>query len=353
MKIEQESLFLVFPETTIVEALEKMELNRKGILFVINDKKKLLGSVSNGDIRRWIVKNREIKAAVEFVMNQTPKIITDEECVKINKYKYMTKYNLEELPVVNSSGTLVDIIFKDSLNAKNNALSDVTVVIMAGGRGARLEPFTKILPKPLIPIGDVPIMERIIDSFREFGVKEFYATVNYRKNMIKSYFSEVQKKIDMYYVDETRPLGTAGSLSLIEEKFDKPFIVTNCDILLHADYEDIYKYHLKEGNELTIITALKNMVVPYGIIEPGENERVVSLEEKPKFSYYINTGVYILNPELIKEVPEDRIFHMTDLINNLLEQKRKVGMYSIREDAFLDMGEFDEMHRMEEKLNVK
>ena len=154
-------------------------------------------------------------------------------------------------------------------------------------------------------------------------------------------------------MEENQPLGTAGSLRLIEEKFTKPFIVTNCDILIDADYEDLYKYHVESGNELTIVTALKNIVVPYGVIHPSENGAVLSMEEKPRLSYFVNTGMYILNPQLMEEIPKDTFFHMTDLTDVLLTAGRKVGMYPISEESFLDMGEFEEMHRMEKKLNLK
>ena len=196
-------------------------------------------------------------------------------------------------------------------------------------------------------------MERILDRFRDFGVRKFYATVNYRKNMIKSYFSEGTADYDICYVEEDKPLGTAGSLGLIGERFDRPFIVTNCDILIHADYADIYKYHMEAENELTIVTALKNIVVPYGVVHSSENGMITAMEEKPKLSYFVNTGMYILSPKLLEEIPKDTFYHMTDLADKLLQEGRRVGMYPISEDSFLDMGEFEEMHRMEEKLNLK
>lgn len=148
-------------------------------------------------------------------------------------------------------------------------------------------------------------------------------------------------------------MGTAGGLRLIEESFEIPLIVTNCDILIHADYTDIYKYHKESGNELTIVTALKNIVVPYGVIRSSENGRIEAMEEKPKLSYFVNTGMYVLNPSLLEEIPKEQMFHMTDLADKLLKENRKVGMYPISEESFLDMGEFEEMHRMEEKLNLK
>lgn len=171
--------------------------------------------------------------------------------------------------------------------------------------------------------------------------------------MIKSYFSDNITDYQLHYVEEDKPLGTAGSLTLLEGNLHTPFIVTNCDILIHADYADIYRYHLETGNDLTIVTALKNIVVPYGVIHSSQNGKIHSMEEKPKLSYFVNTGMYILNEDLLHEIPADTFFHMTDLADKLLKEERKVGMYPISEESFLDMGEFEEMRRMEEKLNLK
>lgn len=355
MKTEQLALFLISPDSTVVEAMQRIDRNARGILFVTNEQQKLLGVVTDGDIRRWLIRTGELKAPVSGLMNTEPKRISRKEHAKA--HEVMVQHSITALPVVTTKGVVSDILFRDEQVAKKKKpqgiLKEVPVVIMAGGKGTRLYPYTKILPKPLIPIGDIPIMERIIGKFCEFGTTQFYATVNYRKNMIRSYFSEISKTYSLEYVEEDKPLGTAGSLQLIKEEFSQPFIVTNCDILIHADYEDIYRYHKEAGNELTIVTALKNIEVPYGVIHSSENGAVQYMEEKPKLSYFVNTGMYILNPALKKEIPEDTFFHMTDLADKLLAENRRVGMYPISEDSFLDMGEFEEMHRMEEKLNLK
>ena len=355
MKTEQLMLFLIYPHSTVVEAMQKIDVNAKGILFVVDDKRRLVGVITDGDIRRWLIKTGELQGTVEHIMNKNPKVIYRKDVAMAKDF--MVKQAITALPVVNAKGIVSDIVFRETIIESANdlaaSLSEVPVVIMAGGKGTRLYPYTKILPKPLIPIGDIPIMERIINKFRDYGAEKFFATVNYKKGMIKSYFAENQMDFTIDYVEEDKPLGTAGSLSLIKEQFEKPFIVTNCDILINADYDDIYKYHMESGNELTIVSALKNIVVPYGVIHSSENGTVASMEEKPKLSYFVNTGMYILNQELIKDIPDDTFFHMTDLTNKLLKEGRKVGMYPISEDSFLDMGEFEEMHRMEAKLNLK
>lgn len=355
MKTEQLLPFIISPDSTVVEAMQHIDCNARGILFVTDKQLKLLGVITDGDIRRWLIQTGELKAPISKFMNTEPKKIARKEHDKAREF--MIQHSITALPVVTSKGAVSDIIFRDEqiemTKKPHEFLKDVALVIMAGGKGTRLYPYTKILPKPLIPIGDVPIMERIIDKFRDVGVKDFYATVNYRKSMIKSYFNDQVADYNICYVEEDKPLGTAGSLKLLPEKFDKPFIVTNCDILIHADYNDIYKYHVESGNELTIVSALKNIVVPYGVIHSSENGTVESMEEKPKLSYFVNTGMYILNPNLVDDIPQDEFFHMTHLADKLMNEGRRVGMYPISEDSFLDMGEFEEMHRMEEKLNLK
>lgn len=355
MKTEQLMKFLISPENTVVEAMQKIDSNARGILFVVNGNRKLLGVVTDGDIRRWLIKTGNLQEKIEHLMNHTPMVICRKDIGSAQEL--MRKRVITALPVVNTRGALTDIVFREENpyieQIIHDELKDVPVIIMAGGKGTRLYPYTKILPKPLIPIGDIPIMERIINRFCNYGVHDFYATVNYRKSMIKSYFSDVASEYAISYIEEDKPLGTAGSLRLLKDKFISPIIVTNCDILIHADYADIYRYHQESGNELTVVSALKNIVVPYGVIHSSENGIVESLEEKPKLSYFVNTGMYVLNPELKEEIPRDTFYHMTDLMDKLLREKRKIGMYPISEESFLDMGEFEEMHRMEEKLNLK
>ncbi len=357
MKTEQLIPFLISAESSVVEAMQKIDSNAQGILFVKNDGRRLIGVITDGDIRRWLIRTGELQGSVRQIMNPSPKAIYQKEIGSAGEY--MRKHSLTALPVISTENIITDIIFRKgggertACTERKKALSGVPVVIMAGGKGTRLYPYTKILPKPLIPIGDIPIMERIINRFYDFGVTDFYVTVNYRKSMIRSYFSDLAADYTIRYVEEDKPLGTAGSLRLIREELWGPYIVTNCDILIHADYGDIYRYHRESGNELTIVTALKNIVVPYGVIHSRENGAIESMEEKPKLSYFVNTGMYILNPELRREIPPDTFFHMTDLTDLLLKQNRKVGMYPISEDSFLDMGEFEEMRRMEEKLNLK
>ena len=338
---------------TIVDAMEKIDINSSGILFINDANGRLVGALTDGDIRRWILKSGEITASVSFAMNRYPKFLKEQN--KADATFIMKNNDITALPIVDEDNKIVEICFLSDVEGVERIkgdLSDVPVVVMAGGKGTRLYPYTKILPKPLIPIGDTPIVERIIDYYTEFGISTFYMTVNYKKAMIRSYFDEIDRNYTIRYVEEDKPLGTGGSIKLIDDKFDSPIFVTNCDALILADYYDIYQYHVNSGNDITMVSALKNFQVPYGVIHTVENGVIEWMEEKPKLSYFINTGMYIINPDTISLIPDGVMFHMTHLVDKVMQNEGKVGTYPVSEDSFLDMGELSEMKRMEEKLNI-
>ena len=324
-----------------------------GLVFILDAAEQLIGCITDGDIRRWILKGGELNSSAENVMHKDPIFLTENE--KTNAKAVMIEKTITAIPIVDDDNKIVDIVLSrevSKIKGKKKSLEGVSVVIMAGGKGTRLYPYTKILPKPLIPIGDTPIVERIIDCYVEYGIDEYYMTVNYKKGMLRSYFNDLAPNYNVKFVEEDKPLGTGGSIKLIDDKFDKPLFVTNCDALIRADYVDIYDHHIKYGNDITMVSALKNITVPYGVVNSGENGELLSMEEKPTLSYFINTGMYIINPETIELIPDDTMFHMTHLVEKVMKQGGKVGTYPISEDSFLDMGEFEEMKRMEQKLNI-
>lgn len=355
MTKEQLKDFIGGESMTILEVMEKIDKNASGAFFIEDKDGRISGCITDGDIRRWILKAGDLKTSVCKVMNKSPKYIIEKENYKA--VQIMQQEIITALPIINDKHHIVDIVVLNKngiYSEKNNEqkLKTVPVVIMAGGKGTRLYPYTKILPKPLIPIGDTPIVERIIDYFVDYGVEKYYMTVNYKKGMIKSYFNDLKPDYKIEYIEESKALGTGGSIKLIKEKFDRPLFVINCDAIILANYDKVYEYHLKSGNTITMVSALKNITVPYGVIHSGDNGEILSMEEKPKLSYFVNTGMYIINPETIDLIPDDTVFHMTQLVNKVMKKGGKVGMYPVSEDSFLDMGEFGEMKRMEEKLNI-
>lgn len=353
MKKEEISKFKNKNYLTIVEAMKLMDENGRGILFIVDDNDILQGTLTDGDIRRWLISTGELNTGIQRLVNLKPRYLKEND--NRDRIAYMLKNRIKALPIVDDEGRIVDIVFNsyDILNDKppnKKVLKETSIIIMAGGRGTRLYPYTKILPKPLIPIGEIPILERIIERFYAAGAVNFYVTVNYRKEIIKSYFSETDKKYKIEYVEEEKPLGTGGSLRLIDKQFTSPIIITNCDTLIEADYGEILRLHRESENAMTIVSSLKNTVIPYGVIHMQEHGVIESMEEKPVLSHFINTGMYVMEPEYISLIPEGVAYHMTQLAQQMIDKKLKVGVYPISENSFLDMGEFEEMKKMEERL---
>lgn len=338
---------------SIRNAIKKLDITAKKVLLICEENR-LKAVVTDGDIRRWILRNGDLSDSIREIANYSPIYIIENE--KNKAKETMKKFSISCLPVVGIKGELKSIVFWDDLeiyDSDNKARLNIPVVIMAGGLGTRLYPYTKILPKPLIPIGDTPIVERIIDKFYKYGCSEFHLTINYKKAMIKSYFNELEVDYTINYVEEDKPLGTGGSLYLVKDKIKSAFFVSNCDILIDADYSQIYESHKKQGNKITIVCAVKNLTIPYGVIKLEENGSIANMVEKPEFSFLTNTGVYIIEPEVLDVIEDDKFIHLPDIAQKCMDIGMKVGVYPITERAWMDMGEIDQMQEMMERLGVK
>jgi NDP-sugar pyrophosphorylase family protein len=214
---------------------------------------------------------------------------------------------------------------------------------MAGGFGTRLKPLTNVLPKPLIPIGKKTMLEEIFDRFSFHGCNQFFVSVNYKAELIEYYIENQKLPFDINYFKEDKPMGTAGSMSLLKGKINDTFFVTNCDILVEQDYSEILAYHKTNKNEITIVAALKSFHIPYGTIETGDNGKLLLLTEKPDVTFKINSGMYILESHLIDEIPNDQFFHITDLIEKVKGRSGKVGVFPISEKSWKDVGSWSEI----------
>ena len=340
--------FVVSKTASVKQAMEKMDKNARKIIYVLQDGK-LVGSLSDGDVRRFILKDGSIQASVCDAMYSTPTYIFNNQID--SAHELMNKKHIESVPVLNEDFSIKSIIFK-SFELVHSEELRLPVVIMAGGKGTRLYPYTKILPKPLIPIGDTPIMERIINKFHEFGCSNFIVSVNYKKNMIRSYFNDIEHAYDMTYIEETKPLGTGGSLNLMKDLLKETFFVSNCDILVDADYADIELFHKGNKHSVTIVASIKNMQIPYGVLKLDEQGLLESTEEKPEFSYLINTGMYMIEPEILDLVPDDEFADLPTIIMAAKENGLKVGVYPVSENSWLDMGQIKEMEQMIDSLGV-
>lgn len=339
--------FLIDEECTMLEAMAHLDKVSKKVLFVVRNDQ-LVAAITDGDIRRWILKKGNLDAKVTEIANYNPKYLMEKE--KASAKKVMKKYSIEAVPILNEEKAIISIVLRNDEEIEPKRTLDVPVVIMAGGLGTRLYPYTKILPKPLIPIGEIPIAEHIINRFHKYGSEQFFLVVNHKKNMIKAYFNEIKKNYKVIYVDEEQPLGTGGGLSLLKGKINSTFILSNCDILIEEDYEKIYNYHIKENNLITMVCSLKNIKIPYGVIEISKTGEIEEMREKPELSFFINTGMYIVEPKVIEELETNKAVGFPDIVEKYKEAGEKIGVYPISENSWLDMGQLDGMEEMRRRV---
>lgn len=334
--------------TNLLAALKQMDEQHVKMLFVFENNH-FVSILTIGDIQRAIVKNVSLDSPVAAIVKRNKKYAYVGEPMETIREK-MLRLRAECMPVLDENGELADVIFwKDLFESDESQTREkinLPVVIMAGGKGTRLKPITNVIPKPLVPIGDKTILETILDQFEEIGCTKFYMSVNYKADMMKYYLGQLNHKYDIEFFQEEKPLGTIGSVSLLKGRITTPFFVSNCDSINEQDYRDVYDYHVENHNDLTIVTMVKSFKIPYGVIETGEDGLMVALSEKPELTYQVNTGVYILNPNCIEEIPEGQFFHITDLMEKIKGRGGRVGCFPVSEHAWKDMGEWPEYLKM-------
>ena len=332
----------------LLAALKQMDAQKVKMLFVFEDEH-FVSILTIGDIQRAIVNNIALETSIAQVVDCNKKFAHVGESMDTIREK-MLRLRAECMPVLDENGELVDVVFWRDLFEKEETdfrpKIDLPVVIMAGGKGTRLKPITNVIPKPLVPIGEKTILEVIMDQFESIGCQKFYMSVNYKSDMLRFYLDQLEHKYDIDFFEEEKPLGTIGSVALLKGTINTPFFVSNCDIVIDQDMRDVFDYHCQNHNDLTIVTAVKNFQIPYGVIETGENGLMTSLKEKPELTYMINTGVYILNPECMSEIPEGEFFHITQLMEKIKNRGGRVGCFPVSEHAWKDMGEWPEYLKM-------
>ena len=345
LKIENRS---ISSSESLLSALKLMDVMKVKVLFVF-ERESFISILTIGDIQRAIVNSIPLDTIVAKVVDRNKKFAYINEPMDLIREK-MLRLRAECMPVLDEHGELADVIFwRDLFEKEETDLRpkiDLPVVIMAGGKGTRLKPITNVIPKPLVPVGDKTILEVIMDQFEGIGCHRFYMSVNYKADMMKYYLGQLEHKYDIEFFQEEKPLGTIGSVSLLKNKINTPFFVSNCDSINEQDYRDVYDYHVENNNDLTIVTMIKSFKIPYGVIETGENGLMVSLSEKPELTYQVNTGVYILNPNCIEEIPENEFFHITHLMEKIKAHGGRVGCFPVSEHAWKDMGEWPEYLKM-------
>lgn len=342
--------YIISKNTKVLDAMKTIDKNEKGIVFICNSDDKLLGTLTDGDIRRFIIFGGNLSESVVNVMNNSPLFLYQTE--KQQAKHSLEKYKITSIPIVDREGHITEIVFSDDKAKSKLQEISLPVVIMAGGKGTRLKPYTNILPKPLIPIGDRTISEHIIKAFSYAGCKRFYMILNYKKNFIESYFKEAEEQFDISFIHEDVFRGTGGGLSLLEGVINETFFMTNCDIIIDEDYKKIVDFHKVNNNIATMVCAIKQQRLNYGTVDVQDG-CVVSINEKPVQNIITNTGLYILEPELLSMIPKEGEVLMTDFLQSLIDKGQKVGMYPVNEDQWFDMGELEELERMKKHLGVE
>ena len=338
--------FLGNKELTLSETMQKIDDNTFGILFIVDSNKHLIGCITDGDIRRYLLAGGKMDDYAVNAANMCPKIAKSEDDA-INLYH---KKNYVVVPIVDSDNRIVDLYNGEGKLYKKRVALNIPVVINAGGKGTRLDPYTRVLPKPLIPVGDLPIIELIMKEYQSYSCNEFHIIVNYKRNLMKAYFADNDNRYNITWYDEENPLGTGGGLTLLKGRFNDTFFFANCDALLTANYESMLKFHKENGNMITMICAYKNINIPYGVIDMGINGTIEKMKEKPLMSFLTNTGIYIVEPEVIDDMEDGVSVGFPDVVEFQRKKGRKVAVFPVSGNDWMDMGQLPELEKMRIKL---
>lgn len=329
---------LLPPTASIHDAIKTIESGSYLVALIVDENKKLIGLVTDGDIRRAILKGKSLDLPVTEVMNSSPKTVSNQASFETIIQQFQQTH-FRHLPIVDKNNRLQGIKLLDGLH--QTLKRDNWVVIMAGGLGSRLGKLTENCPKPLLKVGNKPILETIIEKFVEQGFQRFYISVNYKADMIEDYFKHGEKwGVEIKYIREKERLGTGGALSLLPENPNYPIIVMNGDLLTQVNFQLLLDFHNEHKGTATMCVREYDFQVPYGVVNIN-NDTITSVEEKPIHSFFVNAGIYILSPESLKHIPNHTYFNLPDLFENLVKLNQKTVAFPIRE-YWLDVGQVDD-----------
>lgn len=339
---------LIDSSSTIQDAIGTIDSSALQIGLVVDGADRLIGTVTDGDIRRSILRNEKMDAPISLAMNPKPHVasvgVSDESLLRDMKL-----YSIRQIPIVDENRKLVDLAFIDDLLAPAGE-KDNWVVLMAGGLGSRLRPLTNVTPKPLLPIGSKPLLETILENFIKQNFKRFYISVNYKSEMIRSYFGDGDKwGAQIRYLEEDEQLGTAGALRLIPDRGTHPFIVMNADLLTQVNFQHLLEYHSQNNVSATMCVRTYDFQVPFGVIHLEENG-IKKIDEKPLHYFLVNAGIYALNPDVIDLIPNGQHFDMTNLFELIIENNIPNTVFPIRE-YWLDVGRIDDLNKAKQEFD--
>lgn len=325
-------------QTSLREVIEVIERGELQIALVVDDYRRLLGTITDGDVRRALLRGRDLSALAREVM--TTDAITATPELSLNEDSWLLHKRLaRRIPIVGSEGTVVGLAVP-----QNELLAQAVpnqVVLMAGGLGTRLGKLTEHAPKPLLKVGSKPILETILESFIEQGFKHFHISVNYKAQMIEDYFGDGSSwGAEIHYLREAEPLGTAGALGLLETPPDAPLFVMNGDLLTKVNFRQMLEFHLVQRQKASVAVRRYDVQVPFGVVEM-KGSAITGIVEKPQLNYFVSAGIYLLDPDCLSLIPQNTLYNMPDLLQAMLARELRVGSFPVHE-YWLDIGRFDD-----------
>ncbi|MGC9386988.1 MAG: nucleotidyltransferase family protein [Hydrogenovibrio sp.] len=334
-------------DATIRDALTVLDQQAMQIALVITDDRRLIGTVTDGDIRRGLLRGESLDSAITQVANREPTVGFEAETEMV-WHQHMKRRSLRHLPILNGQQQLVGLYYhKTRLTPRR----ENPVVLMLGGLGMRLRPLTETVPKPMLPVGNQPILETIVKHIAEQGFTDFYFCINYLGEKIRQYFGDGKKwGIQITYIEESKPMGTAGALSLLPKRPGLPFIVMNGDLLTKVDFRALLDFHAEHDNCVTTCVREYSHQVPYGVIEM-EGAYIRELVEKPVYRYFVNAGIYCLSPQVLDKVPPDSVYDMPTLVDTLIDENQRTGGFPLTE-YWMDIGHIPDYEQAQADYEV-
>ncbi|GFO66059.1 nucleotidyltransferase family protein [Geomonas paludis] len=334
---------LIGAETTLRETIRVIDSGALRIALVVDADQRLLGTVSDGDIRRGILRGCSLEDSVQQVLNRTPTVAAQNEA-KDQILALMRLKQVYQIPVIDGAGRVVGLEIVERI--LETPQYDNCVVLMAGGLGSRLKPLTDDTPKPLLKVGGKPILETILENFIHYGFTNFRISVNYKGELIEDYFGDGARwGAHIEYLREDKKLGTAGALGLLPERPSLPVLVMNGDVLTKVNFQQLLEFHREHRALATMCVREYDFQVPYGVVTV-DNHRILNIEEKPVQRFFVNAGIYVLEPEALDLIPKDTFFDMPTLFEKVVSQQKETAVFPIRE-YWLDIGRMDDFQRAE------
>ena len=344
MKLENKHLFNF--RSGVRNALKQLDfLGAYAILIIVDDNNMLKGSLTDGDLRRGFIKGLGFEDLITDFMNSQPKFIYEDDYNPDVLEGYKQNHH-KIIPIVDRTMEVKDIL---NFHTRSTLLP-LDAVLMAGGEGKRLRPLTATTPKPLLKVGDKPIIEYNIDRLAQVGVKNIYLSINYLGDQLISYFSDgKEKNLNIQYVKEPKPMGTIGSILLVKDFAHDEILIMNSDLLTNIDFADFYKTFKNSDADMAVAAIPYNVDIPYAVLETDENQKVKSLKEKPKYTYFSNAGIYLIKKELLQMIPKDQFFDITNLMDKVLEMDKKLITFPIN-GYWLDIGKHEDFKKAQEDI---